>query len=146
MSTFVKKQDREGNNIMVGMARLTSKPNEKWIEYTKGKGTAEEENKRYKLVNIEIVTPSGAKTSMPASLHEKSIERMEESQREFTVGEEYLTTLQRVERNDGQGLITFARISHLQNVVADEAVIDELFADAGDAGAIVNAKAVEAEA
>lgn len=142
MSTFVKKTDNQGNIIMTGMAKLTSKLQEKWLEYTNGAG----ELKRYKLVNIEITTPSGAKTSMPASLHEKSIERMEENESEFVVGEEYLTTLQRVERNDGEGLITFARISHLQNAIVDEAIIDELFADAEDAGAMANAKSVEAEA
>ena len=123
MSTFVEKLDSLGNVTRVGLAKLVTPLNDSWKEYANENG----ETKRVKLVTIELVTPSGKVTSMIANIHEKNIERMEESGSSFEPGRSYLTTLQRVERNDGNGLITFARMSHLTNAVTDEAAMDEIF-------------------
>jgi hypothetical protein len=128
MSTFVTKTDDLGNQVIVGMAKLVNKLSDKWSEYVNGNG----ETKRYKLCTIEIVAPSGRKTSLAANVHEKNIELMEESGNSFEVGSSYLTTLQRVERRDGNGVITLARMSHLQNAIADETVMDELFVDVAE--------------
>jgi hypothetical protein len=128
MSAFIAKTDNLGNQVLVGMAKLANKLSDNWREYVNANG----ETKRYKLTTVEIVTPSGKKTTLAANVAEKNIQRMEESGSDFEVGSSYLTTLQRVERRDGEGMITLARMSHLQNAVADESVLDELFAEVAE--------------
>ena len=126
--SFVKKLDNLGNPIAVGMSKLMSVPNDKWLEYT----NAKKETKRFKYVTIEVTAPSGKVTQLPATLHEKSIDNMSNLGSEFKLGEKYLTTLQQVERRDGNGYITLARISHVQNAIPDQNVLAEFFAEEGD--------------
>jgi len=122
----VSKTDQNGNPIKVGMAKLVSPLSKEPQTYIK-KSTGEE--KSYFLATAQVVTPSGKTTTITVSVPQANIDRLAENNAEFTVGNDYLTTLSRVERNDGNGMITFARMSHLQNAVNDEAILDEFFGD-----------------
>src|SRR5690554_2061320 len=118
MSQFVKKVDNLGNPIMVGLAELVSEVNRdspQTYNITKEDGSVEE--RVYYPSSIRVVTPSGGTTDMFASVYPKTLKHLD-AQGGPEVGGKYLVTLQRVERRDGSGLMTLARLSHLRTVFA----------------------------
>ena len=107
----------------VGMAKLKQVPNAKWLEYT-SKLTGE--TKRYKLVSTEIELPNGAKAPLTCQVHEKTINHMADQNGTFTVGEEYLCIMNRVESTKVPGTkVAMGLLSHLQGEATDNAAIND---------------------
>ena len=130
MSTFKQKEvtyNGVTSKVMVGMSKLVSPINMQ----PSGLLTLKNENKTpYRLATVEVIAPSGKSTTMTVQVFGKNIERMTESGQEFTAGTSYLTTLSRVAtKEDPTKFITLGNMSHLQNAIADQAVLDELWGD-----------------
>lgn len=109
----------------VGLAKLKQVPNAKWLEYT-SKLTGE--TKRYKLVSTEIELPNGAKAPLTCQVHEKTINHMADQGGEFTIGEEYLCIMNRVESTKVPGTkVALGLLSHLQGEATDNASINDAY-------------------
>lgn len=105
MAFEARINDYDNSIELRGMATLVAPPSDTVLTYVNGNN----ETKEYRLATIEIELPDGTTDTVSTQIHKANLDKMDESEREWENGTQYLTTL----RPSKDGSTFFAQTSHL---------------------------------